>query len=113
MEASIWSSCIGHILMATYSWLFCHFIFTNVILTKIHPYRVSIGLITCTFPQTINTFCHSFVPRPHPALCRLQYAKAMESWAGPGNDLVLSSISESHGSPKINFIVLKVKAHKW
>ena len=44
---------------------------------KMHPYWVSIRLITCTSPLTAST---------------------------------LSSISESHGSPKTNFTALKEKA---
>ena len=47
-----------------------------------------------------------------PSFPSLAVRKSDGSWAGPGNEAILSSISESHGSPKINFIVFEVKAPK-
>ena len=32
----------------------------------------------------------SLVPRPRPAFRRLQYGKVVESWAGPGNEVILN-----------------------
>ena len=37
--------------------VYCHIMFMRVILIKIHPYRVSIRLITCTSPLTAITLC--------------------------------------------------------
>ena len=52
MATTTWSSCIGHVIMST-----CHVMFMRVILIKMHPYRASIQLITCTSPLTAITFC--------------------------------------------------------
>ena len=52
MATTIWSSCIGYIIMSTLS---CHVHYDHT--DQNAPYWVSIGLLTCTSPLTAITFC--------------------------------------------------------
>ena len=47
-------SCIGHRIMLIFLVLFM-----NIILIKMYPYRVSIGLISCSSPPTAVTYCQA------------------------------------------------------
>ena len=52
MAITTWSLFIDHIVM-----LLCHVMFTKVILIKMHPYQVTIGLISSTSPLTSIMIC--------------------------------------------------------
>ena len=51
------SSCIGHIIMST-----CHVLFMRAILIKMHPYQVSIQLITCTSHLPLHSVKYLQIP---------------------------------------------------